>query len=202
MKVLKILIISDEESAALWDYFDRSKLSDIDLIISCGDLAPQYLSFLATFCSGPVLYVHGNHDECYVNTPPEGCICIDDSLYEYQGLRILGFGGSMRYRPGDFQYTQKEMNWRIRKLWFKIRRKKGFDLLVTHSPAKGLGDGDDLPHQGFEAFRYLLDKYAPSYFIHGHMHLNYGRSKRISQYHKTIIVNAFEKFVIECPVPE
>ncbi len=202
MKILKILIISDEESPALWDYFDRSKLADIDLIISCGDLAPQYLSFLATFCSGPVLYVHGNHDECYADTPPEGCICIDDCLYEYQGLRILGLGGSMRYRPGDFQYTQKEMTWRIRKLWFKIRRKKGFDLLVTHSPAKGLGDGEDLPHQGFDAFRDLLDKYAPPFFIHGHMHLNYGRSKRISQYQQTIIVNAFEKYVIECPVPE
>ena len=45
MKILKILIISDEESPALWDYFDRSKLADIDLIISCGDLAPQYLFF-------------------------------------------------------------------------------------------------------------------------------------------------------------
>ena len=40
MKVLKILVISDEESVSLWDYFDKSKLEGIDLIISCGDLAP------------------------------------------------------------------------------------------------------------------------------------------------------------------
>lgn len=200
MKVLKILVISDEESVSLWDYFDKSKLEGIDLIISCGDLAPQYLSFLATFFSGPVLYVHGNHDECYLHTPPEGCICIDDQLYEYQGLRILGLGGSMRYRSGEFQYTQNQMKLRVLKLWLKIKRRKGFDLLVTHSPAKGLGDGDDLPHTGFDAFNYLLDKFSPRFFIHGHMHLNYGRSKRLSQYKKTIIVNAFDKFVIECPV--
>ena len=115
MKVLKILVISDEESVSLWDYFDKSKLEGIDLIISCGDLAPQYLSFLATFFSGPVLYVHGNHDECYLHTPPEGCICIDDQLYEYQGLRILGLGGSMRYRSGEFQYTQNQMKLRVLK---------------------------------------------------------------------------------------
>ena len=200
MKVLKILVISDEESVSLWDYFDKSKLEGIDLIISCGDLAPQYLSFLATFFSGPVLYVHGNHDECYLHTPPEGCICIDDQLYEYQGLRILGLGGSMRYHSGEFQYTQNQMKLRVLKLWLKIKRRKGFDLLVTHSPAKGLGDGDDLPHTGVDVFNYFLDKCSPRFFIHGHMHLNYGRSNRLSQYKKTIIVNAFDKFVIECPV--
>lgn len=60
---MKILAIADEESAYLWDYFEKSKLAGIDLIISCGDLDPRYLSFLATFTSVPILYVHGNHDE-------------------------------------------------------------------------------------------------------------------------------------------
>ena len=62
---MKILALADQESKGLWDYFDKSKLKGIDLIISCGDLAPQYLSFLATFTHAPVLYVHGNHDGCY-----------------------------------------------------------------------------------------------------------------------------------------
>ena len=62
---MKILLLADEESKYLWDYFDKSKLEGIDLIISCGDLSPQYLSFLATFSHAPVLYVHGNHDVCY-----------------------------------------------------------------------------------------------------------------------------------------
>ena len=46
---MKILVLADAESKYLWDYFDKKKLEEIDLIISCGDLAPQYLSFLATF---------------------------------------------------------------------------------------------------------------------------------------------------------
>ena len=62
---MKILAIADEESKYLWDYFEKSKLEGIDLIISCGDLDPRYLSFLATFTSAPVLYVHGNHDDKY-----------------------------------------------------------------------------------------------------------------------------------------
>ena len=48
---MKILAIADEESPYLWDFFEKSKLEGIDLIISCGDLEPSYLSFLATFTS-------------------------------------------------------------------------------------------------------------------------------------------------------
>ena len=55
---MKILAIADEESKSLWDYFEKSKLEGIDLILSCGDLNPNYLSFLATFSSAPVLYIH------------------------------------------------------------------------------------------------------------------------------------------------
>lgn len=203
MKTLNILVLADEESASLWDFFEPSKLEGIDLIISCGDLNPQYLSFLAIFFHGPVLYVHGNHDECYKDTPPEGCICIEDQIYEYKGLRILGLGGSMKYREGAHQYTQKQMQKRIRRLRFQLFRKKGFDLLVTHSPAYQLNDGEDLPHQGFSCFLNLLDKYHPKFFIHGHMHLSYDHTlRRISQYKETIVINAFEKYVIECPIDE
>ena len=153
---MKILALADVESPALWDYFEPDRLKDIDVIISCGDLAPQYLSFLATFFSGPVLYVHGNHDGCYEKTPPDGCISIEDRIYEYQGVRFLGLGGSMRYKPGPFQFTQTEMNRRVRRLWFQLKRRKGFDVLVAHSPAYGLGDGEDLTHTGFKAFLRLM----------------------------------------------
>lgn len=90
---MKILVLADEESKYLWDYFEKDKLEGIDLIISCGDLKPQYLSFLATYAKAPILYVHGNHDAVYDETPPEGCICIDGDIYVYNGIRILGLGG-------------------------------------------------------------------------------------------------------------
>ena len=195
---MKILAIADEESAYLWDYFEKSKLEGIDLIISCGDLDPRYLSFLATFTSAPILYVHGNHDEKYQQIPPDGCICIDDKIYVHEGVRIMGLGGSMRYRPGEFQYTEWQMKNRVRKLWFQLFRHGGFDILVTHAPAYQLNDGMDLPHQGFQVFRTLLDKYKPKYFLHGHVHMSYGRRhKRYDMYQETQVVNAFERCIIE-----
>ncbi len=198
---MKILAIADEESKLLWDYFDKSYLEGIDLILSCGDLKPQYLSFLASFTHVPILYVHGNHDERYDTVPPEGCICIEDQIYVHEGVRILGLGGSMRYKPGKHQYTEFEMRRRVRRMWWKLWRNKGFDILLTHSPAYQLNDDNDLPHRGFEAFRNLMDKYKPAYFVHGHVHLNYGRKfPRLSVYNETQVINAYEKYIFDIDV--
>lgn len=194
---MKIMAIADHESELLWDYFDKSYLDGIDVIISCGDLKPQYLSFLATFTTAPVLYVHGNHDDRYEKTPPDGCICIDDKIYVHNGVRILGLGGSMRYKPGVHQYTEKQMRRRVRKLWLKFKYHKGFDILVTHAPAFQFNDEEHLPHRGFEVFRTLMDKYKPAYFLHGHVHLNYGRFPRLSTYNETQVINAYEKYIFE-----
>lgn len=195
---MKILAISDVESKALWDHFEKSRLDGIDLILSCGDLDPRYLSFLATFFNGPVLYVHGNHDAAYEQTPPEGCICIDDCLFEFQGVRILGLGGSMRYKPGPFQYTEAQMRMRALKLWPRIAAHHGIDLLLTHAPASDHGDSPDPAHRGFETFLTLMDRYQPAYHIHGHVHLNYDpTAPRICRYGQTTLVNAYERYILE-----
>ncbi|MCI8293824.1 MAG: metallophosphoesterase [Hespellia sp.] len=195
---MKILAIADEESTYLWDHYEKSKLEGIDLIISCGDLDPRYLSFLVTMTTVPVLYVHGNHDDRYERMPPEGCTCIEDQIYVYRGVRILGLGGSMRYKNGLHQYTQQEMRRRVKRLWYQLRKRKGFDILVTHSPAYHLNDGKDLPHQGFQAFVALMEKYRPKFFIHGHVHMSYGRQyKRYDQYQDTQIINAYDRCVFE-----
>lgn len=195
---MRILVLADVESRYLWDFFEKSKLEGLDLILSAGDLAPQYLEFLATYSIAPVLYIHGNHDGCYNKTPPLGCICIDDMVYEYNGLRILGLGGSMCYNGTGFQYTEKEMRQRFNRLRFKIWRKNGIDILLTHAPAKDFHDGDDLPHKGFQCFNDIIEKYSPKYFIHGHVHLTYGRQfKREDQLGETKVINAYERYIIE-----
>ena len=150
--------------------------------------------------SVPVLYVHGNHDAKYSTRAPEGCICIDDMIYNYKGLRILGLGGSMRYKDDDWQFTEDEMRARVRKMRFPIWRNKGFDVLMTHAPAKGLHDGEDLPHHGFHVFNELMDKYKPGFFVHGHVHMNYGRDHvREDERGNTRVINAFERYIIEIP---
>ncbi|HBA97406.1 MAG TPA: metallophosphoesterase [Lachnospiraceae bacterium] len=201
MKNLKILFISDEPVPVLWDYFDSTRLEGIDMVISCGDLPPQYLSFLATFFTGPVLYVHGNHDECYISTPPDGCTCIDGCVYEFEGVRIAGLGGCMKYRKGNFQYTEKQMFMRTIRLYLKIFLHRGLDIFVAHAPAYGLNDGQDLPHRGFRCFHYLFKRFHPKYFVHGHMHFSYNYSqKRICTHNNITVINACEQYVLDYPL--
>lgn len=202
MKQIKILFVSDEPAPALWDHFDRSRLEGIDLIISCGDLPPQYLSFLATFAHGPVLYVHGNHDDCYKDTPPEGCISIEDKVYEFKGIRIAGLGGCMRYHNGIYQYTERQMLLRTVKLQFQIYRHRGLDIFVSHAPAYGIGDGKDLPHMGFQCFFRIFRKFHPKFFVHGHMHMSYNPfQKRVTEFQGVTVINAYDRYILEYPVP-
>ncbi|MCI8523032.1 MAG: metallophosphoesterase [Lachnospiraceae bacterium] len=201
---MKILVLADQKSKYLYDFYEPDKLKDIDLIISCGDLPANYLSFFVTLCNVPLLYVKGNHDGKYETAPPEGCICIEDDIYVHQGIRIMGLGGSMEYIPrADNQYTEQKMRKRLWKLQYKLWKHKGFDILVTHAPARQVNDLEDLPHRGFEVFRTLLEKYTPKFFFHGHVHANYSRNfKRVDTYGKTTIINAFEYYIVDYPQPE
>jgi len=194
---VKILLVSDEENPYLWDYFQPEKFKDIELIISCGDLKAEYLSFLVTMIKAPLFYVPGNHDTKYIMNPPEGCESIDGKFVKYKNLRIVGLGGSHRYSYGEYQYNEKEMKKRIRKLKTKFWLNKGFDILVSHSPAFGIGDDTDNCHRGFQCFNELMDKYEPKFFFHGHVHLNYGKKPRFNEYKKTKIVNAFQYFIVD-----
>ncbi len=171
---MKILAVSDEESNALWSERVREIAEGVDLIISCGDLRREYLEFLLTMINAPLLYVFGNHDECEI----EGGICIDGRVVEVEGVRFAGLGGCMRYRLGVNMYTESEM----RRRWWSLRPrvwlKGGVDVLVTHAPAKGWGDLEDLAHSGFETFNGIMNRYRPKYMLHGHVHGSYGRIRR------------------------
>ena len=196
---MKILIVADEESAYLWDHYRPGRLAGIDLILSAGDLKPEYLSFLVTMANRPLLYVHGNHDAVYQKRPPEGCDCIDDKLVVVNGLRILGLGGARMYNGGPYQYTEKQMERRIRRLRWKLHRSKGVDIVLTHTPPAGYGDAEDIAHRGFEAFLPLMDRYQPSYLIHGHVHKSYSvhTFSREVQYASTTVLNGAGRTILE-----
>ena len=195
---MKILVVADVKSPYYFDCYTPGKLKDFDLILSCGDLSKEYLEFLVTMARCPLYYVPGNHDETFDLHPPEGCESIDGRLVEYRGVRILGLGGSYQYRPGEQQYTERQMAARIRRLRWTIRRHMGFDILLTHAPMRGVNDLDTPAHRGFECFSALIDRWQPKWFLHGHVHLNYGMNlPRKAERGQTQIVNAYEYQVIE-----
>ena len=197
---MRILAVSDIESKYLYDYYTPGKLDNLDLIIACGDLSEEYLEFLVTLADVPLLYVHGNHDD-HFKREPEGCVCIDDKFYEYKGVRFVGLGGCYRYKEGKYMYTERKMKLRVQKLWLKIRRHHGFDVLVTHAPAWHLNDFDNLTHRGFNCFNTLLDKFKPKLFFHGHVHTNYGaRIPRKCEHNGTVVINATDHYILEIDI--
>ena len=196
---MRILVVADEESSYLWDHYQPGRLAGIDLILSAGDLKPEYLSFLVTMANRPLLYIHGNHDAVYEKRPPEGCECIDDKLVSVNGLRILGLGGAKLYNGGPYQYSERQMERRIRKLKWKLHLAGGVDIVLTHAATAGYGDAEDMAHRGFEAFLPLLEQYKPKVLVHGHVHKSYGvhTFEREVQCRETRVINASGRSIIE-----
>ena len=198
---MRILALADEPSGRLWGEQCKEALAGIDLILSAGDLPSSYLSFLTCFTSAPVVYVHGNHDDKYAQKPPEGCLCADGKIVQLKGVRILGLGGCIRYRPDAVNmYSEREMEDRIRSLRYDLRSTGGFDVFLAHSPIRGVGDENHPSHRGFECFGPLLDKYRPAVMIHGHVHQSYSAFfQRQREYHGIPIINASTSFVFDLP---
>ena len=200
---MKILLVADEEAKYLWDYYQPGRLSGIDCILSCGDLKQEYLEFLVTMSGKPLYYVHGNHDSGYENYPPEGCDSAEDTVVNFNGLRILGLGGCIRYNPGPYQYKEKEMRARIRRVSRRIKKAGGVDIVITHAPPRGYGDAPDNAHRGFECFVKLMDEFHPKYLIHGHVHQSYGnRLPQSVVYGDTTVYNAVGWHILDIDVPQ
>lgn len=171
----------------------RRRYHDIEVIISCGDMPSAYLDFISSVLSVPLLYVRGNHDEMYEQEPPGG-IDLHQNYFEYKGLSFIGLEGSIQYNNGSIQYTPLEMKMKVLHLAPRLRYNRwrkgyGVDVFVAHSPAKGIHDGEDLPHHGFDAFLNFMTWYRPRYMLHGHVH-TWDRRKTVhTRYKETEVLN-------------
>ena len=195
---MKILAVADMPARRFYDFYRPGCLDEYDLIIACGDLDAGYLDFLSSMAQVPVLYVRGNHDEALLKDPPGGLECIEDRVFVYNGVRFLGLGGSIRYKRSPCMFTERQMRRRILRVLPSVLFHRGFDVLVTHSPARHLNDFDNYTHRGFECFNRLLQRYQPAVFVHGHIHTNYGMHiPRYTRHGSTLVVNACEYAVIE-----
>ncbi len=177
----------------------------IDLILSCGDLPQKYLEYLTNFTAAPILYVHGNHDGSYREMNLGGCICVDDSVYVWKGLRIMGLGGSIRYnnREDSFQYTEREMRRRVRKALAQGpscgRHRPAAYPLPGGWPERQHGSCSQGP---FACFNDLMDEYEPQWFVHGHVHLNYdAKLPRVCTRGKTTVINCYRALCVRDPGP-
>jgi hypothetical protein len=186
---VRVLAVSDEVDAHLWTPAVRDLAPD--LIVGCGDVAFELLGWMAEATGAPLVFVPGNHDPdisgyrptraglvvkagFVVAAPwPAGTTNADGRLVEAAGLRIAGLGGCLRYRPGPNQYTERQQRRRARRLaarprWHP-RHRSPVDLVLAHSAPRGLGDGEDGPHRGFDALSRLARALRPQLLLHGHV---------------------------------
>jgi Icc-related predicted phosphoesterase len=176
--------------------------------LSCGDLPPYYIDFVASTLSVPTYGVHGNHDGSLARAHARGGDHDEHShmdwgmeelhgrIVQEQGLLIGGFDGCLRYNRGSFQYSEEGMRWQIAQmvpqlLMNRLRYGRYLDILVTHAPPRHIHDQEDRPHQGFKAFRWFLQKFRPRYHLHGHIHIYDNRTVTRTQFHKTEVLNAY-----------
>jgi Icc-related predicted phosphoesterase len=206
---MNLLALSDRVVEGLYGSPEqaRARLADTDLIIGCGDLPYDTLEFFATLLNTPVAYVYGNHDrptytaEGTIVTAPGGCLSLEDRCVEINGLLIGGLGGSIRYSPdAEHQYTEMEMWRRIiglmpQLLFNQLRSGRMLDILVTHSPPRGIHDAEDLPHHGFKSFLTLLRMAKPRLMLHGHTHV-YRSSITQTRYEATTVINVYPNKLI------
>ncbi len=217
---MKILCISDQVTPVVYSNKIKLRFSDVDLILSAGDVNLEYYGFIVSMLNKPLLFVFGNHNLKYFsyykkdsfisnqeinqkkfNRLNNGGIYIGGKVKKIKGLIIAGLGGSKRYNRGQNQFTEIGMFFYILRIIPKLLINKiiygrYLDILLTHTPPKGINDGKDRCHSGFKIFLWFIKVFKPAYLIHGHIHLNDINKERISKYQTTKIVNAYEYFVV------
>jgi len=195
---MKVLTVSDTVVHALYEEFTPELVRGVELILACGDLPPEYLSFLRDRVDAPLYYVQGNHDIRYLASPPVGCIDADRRLLRVGDYRLLGLSGSRWYNGGSNQYHESEMKNILRSLWLQLRLAGGVDIVISHAPPRHVGDRNDPCHKGFSCYRRLITKYRPRWFIHGHIHARFtGKNERITRLHSTFVLNTCGYVIFE-----
>ena len=207
---MKILAVSDLVEERVYQLVPQGHFAGVGMVLGCGDLPYAYLEYLVTMLNVPVFYVPGNHDpgynEHFTNTRAEGCTNLDLRTSCVKDLLLSGFGGSVRYRPyGVNQYTQTDAYLRAMRLLpgllrNRMRYGRALDILVTHSPPRGIHDDESAAHRGLRAINWLLRLARPRYHLHGHMHfLRRNLEPDLTQLGPTSIMNVYPYHVFEVP---
>src|SRR5690606_32133169 len=121
---VRLLAIADEVSPVIHSANFPGNLPPFDALLSAGDMPGDVLELLATKSSVAPLYVFGNHGYGLMrdpeggapHQPPGGCIDVHLKLAKVAGLNVLGVQGSLRYRDGPFQYTEREFAGMLKRL--------------------------------------------------------------------------------------
>jgi len=199
---MRVLSLSDIVVQQVYSPTIRQRFSGVDLILGCGDLPYYYQEYVMSVLDVPLFYVRGNHDVAAEDSGsgthigPQGGTNLHRKAVCYSGLLIAGVEGSLRYRPGPYQYTQSEMWQHVFSLVPTLIRNKltwgrYLDVFVSHAPPRGIHDREDLTHQGIDAFHWLLRVFQPAYHFHGHIHIYRPDAVLETRFGNTQVINTY-----------
>ena len=214
---MRILCVSDQVDPLVYSPRMRERFRDVDLVLSAGDLPPEYLGFITSMLNKDLVYVMGNHDlgeleargvSRWIDASPDavdastGATDAGFRIKRMEGLIILGLPGSMLYNKGPNQYSEFSMSLRLaflvpRLFLNKVFRGRAVDLVLTHASPQGIHDRDDQCHRGFKCFLWLMRVFKPKWLVHGQIHLNDLADVRISSSRETTVINAFGHWVLD-----
>jgi hypothetical protein len=196
---IRLLAASDEADPVLEVAANRVALGPIDLVVGCGDLAPDWLSFLADAFHAPLVFVRGNHDSGgpwpaphHLPLPASG---LDDR--SLPGIEILALPW-----PTYDGHTARRNEWgawrQLARIGFgRLIRAKPGAIVVSHVPPRGAGDTPDDPyHIGFAAYEFVTRRVRPRLWLHGHTSLAAQPSWRV-QRGPTTVVNVTGSVLVE-----
>ncbi len=138
----------------------------------------------------------------YVN---ENLIVEDPETGVCSPLLIAGASGSRRYNNGLCQFTDSQMKFKLLKMvpkliYNKFKYGRYLDIFMTHASPRHIHDHEDPCHLGFDCYNWFLQRFKPTYMVHGHIHLYDVREERIGKYYDSTVVNAYAHYVIELPM--
>ena len=178
----KILVISDFEN---YQYFESNfeSLQDVDFVISCGDLSIAYLYKIQKILNKPLYFLYGNHVENKLIH--HNIKYVGNKMIDVCGLKIAGIDGIEATDSKKIIKSTKRL----------LKKGKNIDILVTHNPTKGLGDGSGY-HVGSDCFKELYNSLSVKIHFYGHYHLNYGGTREIL-YNGVRVINAYDHYIME-----
>ena len=196
---IRLLAVSDQFEQALTDERSRRAIGPIDLIVGCGDLDCDDLSFLADGFNAPIVYVLGNHDSdsrweaCRASCPD----AITSTAIRHEvGLSIAGLTwpgprGARARRSEGRAWSQS-----IKLAALRLGRSDPA-IVISHVPPLGTGDKPTTGfHRGFRGYSWLMGRLQPRLWLHGHTPLAAATDWHI-QRGSTTVVNATGAVVIE-----
>jgi hypothetical protein len=197
---IRLLAVSDEIDPSLWDHLDRETLGPLDLLVSSGDLPPDYLSYLEGTLRVPFVFVMGNHDLDEAWAREAGRLLpwrkSGAQLTEAAGvpLALLDWPGGDKIRSR----SQDWITWRqVLGLWLAVRLgARRPDIVVSHVAPDQMLDPRDLYHRSFPAYRWLARRLRPALWLHGHT-TPASVPERVTRLGPTTSVNVTGAYLIE-----